>query len=337
MSAQSWVLGSVVSTVMDEFERVGGDAAWALDQCGLSRRFLANPHASVSLARYVAMFEAMSENLDNAMLGAEIGKACQPSDLGATGVIMSRSRSIAAALERLTRFVNSFQSGTQSVLNVSGDFLAWTYRLGDAAIWPRRQDAEFTVSCVIELFRCAFWPDWRPVEVQFEHSPASPEAAQRLPRLFGCPVRFDAASNGFLVQLDEARIDVRNEDRDLIVTLERFLADTIPREVQGSSWSSQVLTLISSYLGQQSVTLERLAVDLSVAPRTLQRRLAEEGTSLRALLRGHRREVAERQLQAGAAHLGNLAEALGYADGSTFWRAHRSWTGKSPSAVRRDN
>lgn len=335
MVAHASVRGSVVTAVLGEFARRGGDGVALLERHGLTAAMLADPWTTVPLARYVAMFEEMADLLDDPLLGARLGTGTRPVDLGPTGLIMARSGSVASALGRLARFVNSLQSGTHSALNEADDLLVLTYRLNDPAIWPRRQDAEFTLSSVIRLVRSAFDPDWQPIQVQFEHPAPSMSAARTLRRMLGCPIRFGAASNGMVMALDEAKARYREEDHDLIDVLERYLTDFTPPESFSDQWRDKVLALIVTYLGQQPVTIERLAADLRVSPRSLQRRLAEEGTSLRQLLRSHREELADHHLQAGAANLGNLAEALGYADGTTFWRAHRNWTGQSPSAVRR--
>ena len=325
--------GSVVTAVVSEFSLRGGDADAIMHQHGLEPNTLANPGVKVPLARYVAMLETMAEQLADPALGAQLGLATRPIALGPAGMVMARSRSIMTALERLTRFFTSFQPDTQSALSEDDGQVTWTYRLRDPAIWPRRQDSEFTISSLIQFIRSAFLRHWRPQSVQFEHGPISPEATRTLERLLGCPIRFEAASNGITLTLDDARRNIREEDADLMATLEGYLADIMPSEI-AVNWTGRVLALIATRLGQRSVTLEDIAFDLSIAPRSLQRRLAEEGTSLRQLLCDHRQQVAELHLRAGVSHLGNLAAALGYADGTTFWRAHRGWKGVPPSAAR---
>jgi AraC-like DNA-binding protein len=83
------------------------------------------------------------------------------------------------------------------------------------------------------------------------------------------------------------------------------------------------------------VTLPSVAAELGLSPRTLQRRLAEVGTSLQALLREHRQRMAERHLQSGAMPCARIAEALGYADSTVLWRAMKGWTGQSPRSLAR--
>lgn len=334
MAAHSWVRGSVVSAVVDEFTRLGGDSQAILVQYGLSAAFLRDPQAHVSLAKYAAMYEDMAERLGDPLLGARLGLATRPVDLGPAGMVMARSRSVYGALERLTRFLTSFQPGTHASLSESDGTLLWAYRIRDPAIWPRRQDAEYTMSSLVRLIRAAFMNDWRPLLIQFEHSPGSIAEARRLEHLLGgCPIQFEAASNALILPGAEARISVREEDPDLIAILERYLGDLSAIEPNHVSWTDRVMSLVTTYLGRQPVTLQSLAADLAVSPRSLQRHLANEGATLRELVRSYRQEIAEQHLQAGTLRLGNLAEALGYTDGTTFWRAHRNWKGCSPSAA----
>ena len=334
MVALASVRGSIVAAVLAEFAARGGDRGRLLERFGLNDRILADPYASVPLASYVAMFEDMADLLDDPLLGARLGLVMRPVDLGPAGLVMARSGSLRAALGRLHRFFHSLQQSTHADMVEEDGMLICTYQLSDAAIWPRRQDAEYSMSSLLRLFRTTFRTGWQPVEAQFEHMPATPASAQALERLLGCRVLYGAATNGVRFLVDEARTPCRNEDREMIDVLERHLTESAPSAGVKASWRDKVLALIAVSLGHRPVTIERLAADLAISPRSLQRRLEEEGTSLRVLLRDYRQEVAARQLRAGTPALASLAETLGYADGTTFWRAHRNWTGMSPKAAR---
>jgi AraC-like DNA-binding protein len=74
---------------------------------------------------------------------------------------------------------------------------------------------------------------------------------------------------------------------------------------------------------------------LNTSPRTLHRRLADEGTSFRAIKESLRRELALQRLEKTRASVAEIATELGYSEPSAFFRAFRGWTGASPSAHRR--
>jgi AraC-like DNA-binding protein len=80
--------------------------------------------------------------------------------------------------------------------------------------------------------------------------------------------------------------------------------------------------------------IEGVARALGTSPRTLQRRLLEEGTSFRDVVEEVRAELARRYLGERVA-LHDVAFRLGYAEVSAFLRAFKRWTGMTPTQFRR--
>ncbi len=62
----------------------------------------------------------------------------------------------------------------------------------------------------------------------------------------------------------------------------------------------------------------------------MQRRLAAEGTSFKELLNDARINLARSYVAEGRLSVTEVAFVLGFADTSTFSRAFKRWTGKSP-------
>lgn len=68
-----------------------------------------------------------------------------------------------------------------------------------------------------------------------------------------------------------------------------------------------------------------MAARLGQTPRTVQRRLAAEGTTFREVLDAARRRRAEAMLAEGTP-FATVADALGFSGVRSFRRAHRRWT-----------
>jgi len=96
--------------------------------------------------------------------------------------------------------------------------------------------------------------------------------------------------------------------------------------------SAQVV--VAAMLEEGMPTAERLAAAAGLSLRSLQRHLAEEGTSFTTLLEGVRREAALRQMVTAEGSLGDLSATLGYSRQSALTRAVRRWTGRPPSHLR---
>ncbi|MDP2226290.1 MAG: AraC family transcriptional regulator [Moraxellaceae bacterium] len=81
-------------------------------------------------------------------------------------------------------------------------------------------------------------------------------------------------------------------------------------------------------------TPEVIARSLHLTPRTLRRRLRDEGSSYQALLEEARRRDSSELLARPELDIREISAWLGYADPANFTRAFRSWTGTTPSAWR---
>lgn len=85
----------------------------------------------------------------------------------------------------------------------------------------------------------------------------------------------------------------------------------------------------------ESPSLEDVAQRLYLSPRTLHRRLHEEGSSYRMIKDALRRDLALAAIEKKRLGVGQIAAELGFADTSTFFRAFRKWTGEAPSIYKK--
>ena len=120
--------------------------------------------------------------------------------------------------------------------------------------------------------------------------------------------------------------------------LDRFL-ENAPRD-----WvflRSQVHTQslrVRAYLnrsGREAAHLAGAAKELNMTPRTLIRKLDEDGTSFQAIKDGLRPDIAIRRLQTGDASIEAIAQDVGFASAASFHKAFHRWTGSTPSSYRR--
>ena len=323
LAAIASIRASVLALIVQQMDQRSGKTDLLLAAHGLMRSQLVDPYTKLPMVRYVALFEEAAMLVEEPALGARMGLMFKPGDIGPIGVLFSITSTIRRALERMSRYVISIQSATASgVFEENGD-LVWTYRLLDPAMWPRRQESEFTLSASCQLIRSCFGRNWRPLEVHFEHQ--APRSVTALERIFRAPLSFGQSGNRIVIARANADKVHRGEDESLVRILERHIADMIGSELQEGGITQKVRTLISIYLGHKPVTIEALAHDLNMSPRSLQRRLSDEGTSLRALMRDHRQTLAALHLKSRDAKMTQIAEALGYADATVLWRARRNW------------
>lgn len=85
----------------------------------------------------------------------------------------------------------------------------------------------------------------------------------------------------------------------------------------------------------REATLERVAQQLGMSPRSVRRHLHLVGSSFNDIRNEIRQDFATRYLTDTRISLEQIARRLGYSDQASFTRAYRSWTGKTPGSVRR--
>jgi AraC-like DNA-binding protein len=83
------------------------------------------------------------------------------------------------------------------------------------------------------------------------------------------------------------------------------------------------------------VTVGRIATRLGTSPRTLQRKLAQRGVSLRALVVESRMQIARVLLCKTELDVQEIAVRAGYSTPSSFARAFVRWSGCSPQTFRK--
>jgi AraC-like DNA-binding protein len=88
-------------------------------------------------------------------------------------------------------------------------------------------------------------------------------------------------------------------------------------------------------LGCGGLSLEELAADLDIAPRTLQVRLEAQGLTYRCVLDRVRESRARQYLAEERLSLTEIALATGFANQSAFQHAFKRWTGLTPGQWRR--
>ncbi len=90
--------------------------------------------------------------------------------------------------------------------------------------------------------------------------------------------------------------------------------------------------IANAYLG--ILSLEEIASNFNMSPRTLQRRLKDEQVSFQQLTDNARQYLAVQALKQGGHAIKEIAWMLGYNELSAFSRAFKRWTGISPDAYR---
>jgi AraC-like DNA-binding protein len=172
-----------------------------------------------------------------------------------------------------------------------------------------------------------------PVVPKQAFAPNGGAMATTLKAFLGVPVTPGERFELVFYQADALR-PFRTRDNALWASVAPALDHRLADCNEQSSEEERVRAALFELLPSGRSTLKTVAQELNTSPRTLQRRLAEEGLSFRHVLDNTRAQLAKHYLKRTQLTKAEIAFLLGYEDPNSFYPAFRSWTGTTPQALR---
>jgi AraC-like DNA-binding protein len=204
-----------------------------------------------------------------------------------------------------------------------------------------RHSNEFLVSAGIAEIEKLTGKPANVRRVLFEHAARTPGVDYEK-ELSCARVEFDVGLTGFELDDETLARGMSSADPALLATLRRHVKGQgaaarplgIAERPTVSEEVSRITEALRSQIGGSLPSLTQLAESVGLSARSLQRRLAEEGLTLRALAERVRMQEAERRLRETREDISTIASTLGFSSASNFARAFRRWAGTTPQAFR---
>lgn len=173
--------------------------------------------------------------------------------------------------------------------------------------------------------------------VWFEHpAPEDPVLLTSYTNIFGVDVHFNQSANGLRIREDKLDLPLPQANEQLLQMLLDHATKLMSEMTQNQRMTDQVKNLLRLMLKQQPPSSEVIAEKLGVSSRTLQRKLAEEGTHYKDVLNDLRLELAVYFLKNTDLSLENIAYELGYRESRSFYRSFKQWTGCTAGSYRHE-
>lgn len=205
------------------------------------------------------------------------------------------------------------------------------FNLIGASVRVQRFGLEMLVLGVVRLIR-SFGGQARVDAVSFEYE--RPEYHEEYTRVLGLAPRFEQPLT--CIVFDRALMSSvsLHRDEDVHEALRVIAERRILRLTQHTPFSARVRELLVEQAHTHQPDMNRVARALGLSRRSLRRRLVAEGSSYKAIVKEALAIVAKQYLRERRLTIQETAYEMGFADTSTFHRAFKRWTGRTPSAYR---
>lgn len=266
-------------------------------------------------------------------LGLRLARNLPLDTTGLWGFLLRSSPTFGDMLWRAGRYIRVFYRYTRMTLSPTDEGLVLTCDHPDPSPFGNRpQEVAFFLGQWLTWGRSVLAPEVAPVRVAMRwEGPRDPAPSEAF---FACPVGFGAAADRMVFSHDLAATPLPERAPELAALFEDYAAAFVRGLAPPSGFADEVRAVLAERVLQGSASEEQVAAVLGVTPRTLRRRLSEEGESFRALRTALLRSRAEDLLRRESVPIAEVSYLLGYSEPATFHRAFRAWTGHSPAAWR---
>ncbi|MFZ5529259.1 MAG: AraC family transcriptional regulator [Pseudomonadota bacterium] len=332
-------LSTWVRAVRRAVEGKGVDAQALMREVGMDPWLLQDPLARYPVRQTMVFWQRAIEATGEPLLGLDVARQITPMTFHALGYAGLASENLADLFTRLSRYFRVVSDagelrfervGRAGRLCMSGD--ARLLAEADAQAAWNAVDAFMLV--ILRACGALHGPGFNVLELRLQRprpaDHARYERAMRVVPIYG--------SEDNALWLDEAVLmrPLTYANAELARINEEAAGRYLSQWQQGQAGELpvRIAEWLRVRLPQGEPRQEDAAAHLGLTTRSLQRRLAEQGTSYRDVLQQARHALALEHLRAGVYSVSEIAYLLGFAELSAFTRAFRRWTGVTPSAWR---
>ncbi len=316
-------------------EGLGGDAEACAVKAGLPVEALDADDLLVPDLAVAEALEIAARALDRPDLGLLIAGRQDLGMLGPLALAIQNSPTLADALECTSRylFVHARSLSLSMVPDPYGarGVVALRYGLEAAELAPV-QGTDLGLGFTHRAIQSLVGERYGLRTVELPYRPPAPLAVYE--EFFGVQVRVARPSAMLRVPSGLAGQSLAGGDPSIrrlaLAFLDQQAAESGPNLVP------KVRGAIQQSLGTAPADLESVARLLALHPRTLQRRLADEGTGFGAVLDDVRRQLARHYLTTTDMPFSQVAGLVGLSEQSALSRSCRRWWDSTPSTVRRE-
>jgi len=290
---------------------------------------LSDPECRLPAAAAVGLLVESARLSGRADFGLLIAECRTFASLGPISLLLEHQPHLRAMIDTITRFQRHMQDIVTLAIDDHGDT-----SIIRTLIQPSYSDPQ-TIECAIAVFYRTLSEvmrgRWQPESVHFTHRAPADTGTHR--RVFQCRVEFDAEFDGVVSR--STLLDLPNPIADpaMARNAERLLSLVRTSEPERTA-AERARRAIYLLIHSGNATIERVAENLGLQVRTLQRTLDKDGWSFAELLNDVRRELAQRYLASEYHSIATVAHLAGYSHQSAFTRWFSAEFGSTPAAWR---
>lgn len=309
---------------------IGAPVGRWLADARIPARVMESPDRSVPLRLCLDFMEraASAEGADS--IGLDVGRHATAESFGRAGSTLGRCPTLYSRINLSCRLLSAFNNCSAMWLESDGDDVQLHARF-DCTREPALRHAEdMMLMLMLEAVGRAAAPGWKPGAIHLPGTRsqrfARDELFQGVTMVYGAP---DVAVAFPAELLDHPLRKINGGP-----TAREWPMSSSDDRAPAADFIGSLEDTVMALLPCGCPSVRELAAIAQLSQRTLQRRVAQEGSNLRRIFDHARFRLAADYLRDGDATVTDIALELGYSDSTAFTRAFHRMAGVTPSRYR---
>ncbi|WP_067705066.1 AraC family transcriptional regulator ligand-binding domain-containing protein [Nocardia jejuensis] len=310
--------------VIDRFAEMGLDRTQLIRECRVPDWTLTGGGVHVSSETFGRLWETGARWLDDPDVALRVASRYELKALGLYDYLFSSAPTLGAGLATCGPYVSAVTTNHRFDLVDYGDGPTLRLDMVEGGEATRDHTQLWGLAAVLARARRVVADPLDPVRVSLRR--AAPRRLDTYREVFGdAIIEFGADLDAMTFRASDLDRPLTTADPVLAAVL-RPLAEALPPPPPlETAWPERVAVAVAQALDEGEVSLERVARRLATSPRTLQRRLADAGTTWRRELDRARSARLVAASTGGPISRGRQAQLLGYSDEASMRRASLRW------------
>lgn len=301
---------------------------------GVPPEVLQKGEGRATIEQCIAVWEVAIRHTGDPLLGLHLGETTTPGVAGMVGYLAESSPDLLTAFQNGQQFHRALTNATRYDIQLGGG--EFRYFIEPVPLWyslspeAARQIVDHSLSAFTHMIKMLSGKTFYPLRVMVRH--ARPGDTRPYVQVLKTEPSFEQDCNCIVYRLSDMQHPVLGHNPALNRLFRELLEQELVKTAREESFSGEVRRVILQNFSTTLPQLHDVVELLHTTPRTLQRKLKEEGASFQSIAESVKSELALGLLKNRSLTVNEIAYKLGYAEPSVFRRAFKKWTGASPKS-----
>ena len=313
--------------------RQGHTAVALFHDANIPIEWLNCPDQRISEQQFTRLIKAVWRTTQDEFMGLA-PQACRNGIFALMAEFCLSAATLGAMLKRSARFYSTVYEdidiGLEEHPENEESLVLFRLDLQDSHNDPDHLLQEFLL-LMWQRFSCWLVDQQIPIAAtQFRYK--APKHAEEYRAMYPGKHLFSQPFGGFYLHPRYLQLPIVRSEAELAIFLEESPAYILHRPDQDHSLQAKIRFIVAQHDFSSMPDLESLGKELNLTPRTITRKLKDEGTCFSKIKESLRRDCAIKLLKNEHLDISDVGERVGFTETASFSRAFKRWTGKTPSA-----